>query len=100
MAIVIEEEKNRTNIMGIAGWLVFFAIIVAAAYYVFFAPAESIIISPPANLASITSVSQVAFSPQSVTSDKTFQSLQQYVPSPSAQGPATIGRANPFIPPQ
>jgi hypothetical protein len=100
MAIVIEEEKNRTNIMGIAGWLVFFAIIVVAAYFIFLAPAESIIVSPPANLASITPISKVAFNPQSITNDKVFQSLQQYVPPLTLPGSAAVGRANPFIPPQ
>ena len=99
MAIVIEEEKSRTNIVGVAGWLVFFAIIAIAAYYIFLAPAESVIITPPASLVSITPVSQITINPQDVTSNQLFQSLQQYVTS-SAQGQAAVGRANPLIPPQ
>jgi len=98
MAIVIEEEKNTAGIAGIMGWLVFFAIVAIAIYFVFFAPAESVIVTPPANLVSITSLSQVAFNPQNVTSNQLFQSLQQYVSS--STGSAPVGRANPLIPPQ
>ena len=100
MAIVIEEEKSNTNIMGIAGWLVFLAIIAVAAYYILFAPAPSVVIVPPANLASIAPLSQITLNPQSVTTNQLFQSLQQYVPSSTAQGPAAVGRANPLVPPQ
>jgi hypothetical protein len=100
MAIVIEEEKSRTNIMGIAGWLVFLAIAAAAIYYIFFAPAASIVIVPPANLASIAPLSQLTINPQNVTTNQLFQSLQQYVPSSTAQSAAAVGRANPLVPPQ
>lgn len=100
MAIVIEEEKNRTNIMGAAGWLMFFVIVAIALYYVFLAPAEPVIVTPPANLASITPISQVAFNPQNVISNQLFQSLHQYFSSSSVQNVAAVGRANPLMPPQ
>jgi len=99
MAIVIEEEKSRTNIIGVAGWLIFLVIIAAAIYYIFFAQAESVIVVPPASLASITPISQITLNPQAVTSNKLFQSLQQYASSSATQGPAAVGRANPLIPP-
>lgn len=100
MAIVIEEEKSRTNVMSTAGWLVFFAIIIIAIYYVFFAPAESVIVVPPANLISITPITQITLTPQDVTNSQLFQSLRQYVSSSTSQSPAAVGRANPLIPPQ
>lgn len=99
MAIIIEEEKNRANIMGIVGWLVFFAVIAAAIYYVFFAAPTSVITPPPANLASTAPISQITLHPEDVVNNKLFQSLKQYVSS-SSQPPAVIGRPNPFIPPQ
>jgi len=99
MAIIIEEDKNKSNIMGIAGWVAFVAIILFAVYYVFFAPAESVIVVPPANLTSITPISEITLYPQDVANNKTFQSLQQYVSSSSVQSPAAVGRTNPFIQP-
>jgi len=99
MAIIIEEEKNKTNIMGIAGWAAFIAIIIFAVYFVFFAPAESVIVVPPANLTSITPISEITLYPQDVANNKLFQSLQQYVSSSSVQGSAAVGRANPLIQP-
>ena len=100
MAIVIEEEKSRTNIARVAGWLVFFAVILIAVYYIFLAPAASVIIVPPANFTSITPISQITLNPQDVTNNQLFQSLRQYVSSSSAQSLVTAGRANPLIPPQ
>jgi hypothetical protein len=100
MAIIIEEEKGRTNIMSIAGWMVFFAIIVVAIYYIFFAPPQSVIVVPPANLVSITPISEITLNPQDVANSQLFQSLRQYVSSSVAQGPVAVGRANPLIPPQ
>ena len=99
MAIIIEEDKNKSNIIGIAGWVAFIAIVLFAVYYIFFAPAESVIVIPPANLTSITPISEITLYPQDVANNKLFQSLQQYVSSSSVQGSAAVGRANPLIQP-
>jgi len=100
MAIIIEEEKSKTHVMGAAEWMVFFVIIMVAVYYIFFAPAQSVIVIPPASLASITPISEITINPQDVTGNQLFQSLRQYVSSSVAQGPASVGRTNPLVPPQ
>jgi len=100
MAIVIEEEKSKSNIMGILGLIVFFAVIAGAIYYVFFAAPESVVITPPANLSVITPLSKITLHPEDVTNSQLFQSLKQYVPSSAAPSSSAIGRANPFVAPQ
>lgn len=99
MAIVIEEEeKNGASIMGIAGWLVIIAVALGAIYYLFVAAPGSVIVTPPANLASTTPLSEITLHPENVENNPLYQSLKQYVPSSTAS--AAVGRTNPFIPPQ
>ena len=99
MAIIVEEEKNRSNLAGVLGWIVLIGIIAAAAYYIFLAPPASVIVTPPADFAGISAITQVNFNPASVTSSTSFQALKQYISEPTSTGPGAVGRTDPFLVP-
>ena len=99
MAIIVEEEKNRSNLPSMLGWFVILVVALAAAYYVFFAAPPVAVVVPPAAFQSIAPLAQISFDPQSVVSSTAFQSLRQYVAEPTSTGPTAVGRPNPFVSP-
>ncbi|HEX4104209.1 MAG TPA: hypothetical protein VHZ04_01890 [Candidatus Paceibacterota bacterium] len=101
MAIIIEEEKNNTRgLAQAAGWLVMLIVLGAAAYYLFFAPAGTSTVTPPASFSEIASLTQLSVSPQAVLQSPQFTSLKSpSFPLPAPSGPAAVGRPNPFIAP-
>jgi len=96
MAIVIEEEQNKTNIIGIVTWLVILAIIAVAAYYVFFKAPPFVEVAPPTNLINIDPLAHLNIDPGAVVNGQSFQSLKQYITPPE---PGNAGRPNPFLAP-
>ena|ERR1700722_13005911 len=99
MAIIVEEEKNRSNFASVIGWVVLLGIILVAVYYILFAPPAAVVVTPPVNFASVTAITQLNFNPTSVTSSTSFEALQQYVSEPTSTGPAAVGRTDPFLAP-
>jgi capsule polysaccharide export protein KpsE/RkpR len=99
MAIVIEEEKGKSNIIGILAWFCMLVIIAGAIYYIFFAAPELVVIAPPASLSQTTPISQITLHPEDVTQSQSFGLLKSYIPSSTAQGSASVGRSNPFVSP-
>jgi hypothetical protein len=99
MAIIIEEEKPRSNLSNTVGIGVMVIVVATAAYYIFFAPATPAIVTPPASFGDITPITQLSLQPSSVTNNPEFQSLKEDVPQPLATGPTPLGRTNPFIAP-
>jgi hypothetical protein len=97
MAIIVEEEKNRSNLAAVVGWIVILGIVLAAVYYIFFAAPAAVIVTPPAGFQNISAITQVNFNPASVTSSTSFQALKQYVSEPTSTGPASVGRPDPFL---
>jgi uncharacterized membrane protein YdfJ with MMPL/SSD domain len=97
MAIIIEEEKKNSNISSSAGWIVFLIVIALAVYYIFFAPSQSVIVPTPANLMSVSSVSQINIDTQDMGSSTAMGSLKQYI-QPLVVA-STSGRQNPFLVP-
>jgi hypothetical protein len=100
MAIVIEEEKSRVNLVNLGGWVVVLGVLGAAVYYLFFVAPEFVIVSPPADFQTITPIAQVSLHPEDVLNSASFQSLKS--PSfalPDPHGPNAVGRGNPFIAP-
>ena len=84
----------------IAAWVVFLLIIVAAAYYIFFAAPELVVIPPSGGgLDAIAPIATLSVHPQTVVQSPEFQSLQSTITPPTPQGPAGVGRPNPFIAP-
>jgi len=99
MAIIVEEEKKIGSIVRIVGWLAVLVILGVAIYYLFFVAPPSAAVPTPVGLSNLTSLSKVNIASGSVAQTQQFLSLQQYIPSPSAQGPAGVGRTNPFLAP-
>ena len=100
MAIIVEEDKNKVNVVRLLGWVAIFIVIGISVYYVFFAAPDLVTITPPPGFATIEPISQVSLQPSDVLNNATFQSLQQptfALPTPS--GPAGVGRSNPFVSP-
>lgn len=100
MAIIVEEEKNKVNLIRLGGWIIFFGVIIAAAYYIFFAAPELVIIPTPPSLTELTPIASLTLTPTDVLNSPDFTQLQTpSFPLPTAQGPASVGRPNPFIAP-
>jgi len=94
MAIIVEEEKRRTNLFSlILGTSLFVAIIVLV-YYLFFAPTplmEKVISS---NTQTLKELSGIRLQPEEVINNPKFQILRQYV-NPIDTG--MPGKNNPFL---
>ena len=99
MAIIVEEDKNRSGATSLLGSAAILIIILIAAYYIFFASVAPSTILAPTNFGNIAAISQVHFNAATVIQSQNFQSLKQYVAEPSSTGPAAVGRNNPFIAP-
>lgn len=100
MAIIVEEDRNRVNVVRLVGWLTILVLIAVSVYYVFFSAPAAVIITPPPGYAAIEPISQVNLVPSAVLNNPEFQALQPpsfALPTPS--GPASVGRPNPFISP-
>lgn len=101
MAIVVEEEKkNGVDLVRLIGWLAIIGTLGAAIYYIFFAAPQLVTIQPATGFQTITPLSKVTLHPEDVLNSQAFQTLKS--PSftlPSAQGPSSMGRSNPFIAP-
>jgi hypothetical protein len=99
MAIVVEEEKKRSNILGLAGWFVFLAVFIAAIYYIFFVTPAVVSIPTTGTLATIAPIVSANLSPQSIVGSSQFESLQSNITLPTPASPNSVGRSNPFIVP-
>ena len=98
MAIIVEEDKRKVNIVRIAGWIAVILVIGIAIYYIFFVTPESIILPQPAGLNSITPLASISLHPETVLNSPGYTALKvPNFPLPNAQAPA--GRTNPFITP-
>jgi hypothetical protein len=97
MAIIVEEEKNRSNLASMLGWVIIAVIVIIAAYYLFIAQPETGPVTPPSSFNSIVSINQINFDPTTIVQSPEFQALKQYVSEPTSTGPATVGRTNPFL---
>jgi hypothetical protein len=99
MAIIVEEEKKKTNILGIAGWVVFIGLVLAVIYYIFFASPTLVVIPASGAISTIAPIANANLNPQGIVSSTQFESLQSNITLPTPESPASVGRANPFITP-
>ncbi len=76
MAIVVEEEQSRTDIVRLLGWLTVLCIIGAAVYYIFFAAPELVVIPTPTGFNTITPLAQMTIHPEDVLNSAAFQTLK------------------------
>ncbi|MEK7195198.1 MAG: hypothetical protein AAB655_00720 [Patescibacteria group bacterium] len=94
--VVVEEGKNKVNIVNVVLWFVVMTILGVAIYYIFFSRPELVEVVIPSNFKNVDSLATVNLDPNEVVSSKSFQSLKQYVQLPV---PGNAGRSNPFMKP-
>ncbi|MDE2079657.1 MAG: hypothetical protein KGI73_04735 [Patescibacteria group bacterium] len=94
MAILLEERRPRVNFLSIFSWIVVLAILVAAAYYIFFKNPEAIPFATPQAFEQTQGLSQVSVTPASLIGSKTFQALKDFGVPISTDN---LGRQNPFV---
>ena len=99
MAIIVEENGKKSNLLSFVGWGVFLIVAVAAVYYVFFAQPELVAIPSNGTIGTIAPITQLSLQPQSVVQGSAFEALTSTIPLPTPQGPAAVNRMNPFIAP-
>ena len=96
MAIVIEEEKQRSSgaWAAVLMWLIFLLALAAGFCYVFVKKPDLIPIATPASLKNTTQISELPLDPWKVLQSARFRSLTTHV----NLGPVgTTGRSNPFL---
>lgn len=94
MAIVIQEERRKINWFALSVILLIAAIIIGAAYYLFFVQPSLIEKAAPLNLQSIKEISSIKLDPEAIVNNSRFQILKQYA-EPIEIGP--VGKSNPFV---
>lgn len=95
MAIVLEEEKKRTNWVAILTVAVIVIVLFVGSYFLFFKQPQLIEVVAPKSLQDLGKLSQLSFDPSGVINDPTLKLLRQYGSNIS---PVTPGRSNPFQP--
>ncbi len=95
MAIVIEEEQNKSSIAGVMTWFVILVVIVVASYYIFFKAPSSVEIIVPTNFKNIEPLAHINVNPDAVV-DQISKLLKPQITPPE---PGNAGRPNPFITP-
>lgn len=96
MAIVVEQDKQKSNTPALLGGVVIVAVIIASVYYLFFAAPPSVIVTPPPNFQAIQPIAGLNFNPTTITNSAAFQALKATIPEPTSTGPVSVGRSNPF----
>jgi capsule polysaccharide export protein KpsE/RkpR len=100
MAIIVEEEKKKSHIFSLVGWLTFLVIAAVAVYYIFFASPQTVTLSSSASgLSAIAPLTQSAVQPQTVENSAALQALKTTIATPTSTGPVSVTRQNPFIAP-
>jgi hypothetical protein len=100
MAIVVEEERSKVNIIQLLGWFTVLGVVGASLYYLFFAAPDLVVIPPPPSFTAVAPLSSISVSPESVLNSPAYTALKAPpFPLPTPQGPAQVGRVNPFVAP-
>lgn len=94
MAIVVEQEKGRSDIFVFVGWLGVMITIVVIIYYLFFQKPELIPIPQSSDFSLTSNVAGIEINPSIVINDPAFSNRQPYVSIP---GIGQTGRPNPFL---
>ena len=96
MAIVLNEEsQGKPRGSRIIAGSIIVALIVAGAYYLFFAPVPFIETVVPEKLDPISRISKIQVDPAKIINSPIYQSLKEQVPQVKIEG---AGRVNPFQP--
>jgi hypothetical protein len=95
MAIVVEEEGRKVNILQIVIWLSVLAVIGIAIYYIFFVspPTADVVIG--LEFKNINPLGNLNINPVEVLGGPPFNTFQSHV-TVTQPDPANFGRQNPF----
>lgn len=94
MAILLQQQKRKTNWFAVFVFLFLIAVIFGGGYFLFFAPTPGIDIIIPASLGTAEKISKVHIDPAQIINDPMLKNLRHYGTAPSA---GNVGRKNPFM---
>ena len=94
MAILIEQQKRKTNWFGILTFLFLLLVIFGGGYFLFFSPTPGIEVIIPSSLESAEQLSEVQIDPSALIANPALKKLRMYGGQPSI---GTVGRQNPFL---
>lgn len=94
MAIVVEENRNKTGFLKFVAWLFTLGLIAAAIYYIFLKNPEIVGGLPKVGLDSASDLSKIKLDIDEIANNPQFQVLKQHI---GAEFQAQTGRENPFL---
>ncbi len=95
MAIQIEHERQKVNVVGILIGIVIAVSLFAGVYFFLFKRPEIIDVVLPNDLQNLSKISDIPFQPERVFSSEKYKALREY--GGGVVEPQT-GKANPFLP--
>ena len=97
MAILVEEEGNKTNIFKLLIWAGTLIIVMVAIYYIFFVNPPLIEVAIPPSFVNIKTLGTALIDVNQIISGPAMSSLDKHVTVPEPD-PGSAGRPNPFVP--
>ena len=95
MAIQIEHERKKIDIVSILVGFVIVGALFAGAYFFLFRRPEFIDVVLPGDLQNLSTISNIPFQPERVFNSEKYKALRDYGGEISAP---QAGKANPFVP--
>ena len=93
MAFTIEGESRRKGLVTLVVGIIAVFILLFATYYLFFTNPPQIDVLVPAELVTISRISEFSVDPGAVIDSQEYQSLKEHVGPPEL---GEFGRVNPF----
>ncbi len=94
MAILMQQQKQKTNWFAVLVFLFLIAVIFGGGYFLFFSPTPGIDIIIPTPLVSAEKISKVTIDSAQIINNPVLKNLRHYGTTPSA---GNVGRQNPFM---
>ena len=98
MAILVEEEGNKTNIFKLLIWAGMLVVVVVAIYYIFFVNPPLLESALPSHFVNINSLGKLTLDPLQVINGPAFSFVNHPYVTVPLPDPSSAGRPNPFVP--
>ena len=95
MAIQIQQEKQKVNVINLLIGFVVVVSLFAGVYFFLFRRPEIIDVVLPNDLQNLSKISDIPFQPERVFSSEKYKALREYG---GQIVPPQAGKANPFLP--